>query len=607
MPLQHLMLWRRRALRASLGAATSGGVLLGLAACTDTLPVEPRPALPHSTYLASAISCLYTRGQPTIFCAEYAHASARTLAGVVSALRGHPVPTFGPLGAPKPTGTQRTPTGTRDVYFGQQGIDVFVATDTATFQDTIFSVPTTIQDLSAEPMGTADGRTPSSDSIVAFFSQLPVVTSGIGTVNVYDPTGYKLFMAANQPYYEYPGLLPSNATSPIVDWQFAVEPGVQGFDFAVFVAAQVPDTSAGALAIPAHTFDSLAVGEAHTCAIRAGNHAYCWGFNAYGALGIQESTPITIPEGVLGNLNIESITSGAEFSCGLATTGAYCWGDNLSGEIGDGTTTDRGEPALATLSSGGAFSAIATGTDFSCGIASGTTYCWGDNYAGQLGNGTTTSHASPTEITGPVQTQLQTITTGAFHACGLDPSNKAWCWGANTDGELGTGTTDSLPTPTPTAVNTSTLFVALVAGTNFTCGLDGIPGNAWCWGTNTVGQLGLGTTGGSASTPQEVTGGYKFTKLTTGAYHACGISSGVAYCWGSNSTGQLGNGTTNDHAAPQAVVSSYVFTAIGAGFGHTCALAASGGGTYCWGDNSSGQVGDGTFTQRTSPTAVLLP
>jgi alpha-tubulin suppressor-like RCC1 family protein len=604
MPSQHLMLWRRRALRASFGAATSGCVVLGLAACTDSLPVAPRPASPHSTYVASAIACLYKRGDVTIFCAEYAHASARTLAGALSTLRGSPVPVFGPLGAPKPTGTQRTPTGTRDVYFGQQGIDVFVATDTATLTDTIFSVPATIQNLSTEPLGTADGRTPSSDSIIVFFSQLPVVTAGIGTVNVYDPTGYSTFTAANQPYYQYPGLLPSNATSPPVNWQFSFQSGVQGFDFAVYVAAQVPDTSAAALAIPAHAFDILAVGEAHTCAIRPGDHEYCWGFNAYGALGIQESSPITIPEGVLGNLGMESITAGAEFSCGLATTGAFCWGDNLSGEIGDGTTIDRGEPAMTSPPSGGAFGAIAAGTDFSCGLVSGAAYCWGDNYAGQLGNGTTTSAASPTAVFGT--TQFQTITVGAFHACGLS-SGTAYCWGANTDGELGNGTTDSLPTTKPTPVSTTTLFATLVAGTDFTCALDN-NGNAWCWGTNAYGQLGIGTAGGSASTPVQVTGGYHFTQLTAGAYHACGIttSNGPTYCWGSNYTGQLGDGTTNDHAAPEQVASTYVFTTIGAGFGHTCALV-NGGDTYCWGDNSSGQIGDGTFTQRLSPTAVLLP
>ena len=102
-------------------------------------------------------------------------------------------------------------------------------------------------------------------------------------------------------------------------------------------------------------------------------------------------------------------------------------------------------------------------------------------------------------------------------------------------------------------------------------------------------------------------GGLQFARVTAGAFHACGITgAGVAYCWGSNSSGQVGDGTTTDRNTPQSVSGTIAFTAIGAGFLHTCGLTASGT-TYCWGDNSSGQVGDGTFNQRVSPTAVLLP
>lgn len=599
MPSQYPVLWRRRSLRAALGSVAAGCIALG--ACTDTLPVAPRSAAPKSAYLASAITCRYTRGAVSLACAEYTHANASTLAGALAALRGHRAPAI-TAEALTPTGTQRTPTGMRDVYFGEQGIDVFIATDTAHFSGNIFQVPATVQNLSTEPLGTADGRTASSDSIIVFFSELPVVTSGIGTVSVYEPTGYNLFTAANQPYYEYPGLLPSNATSPPVTWQFQVDAGVQGFGFAVYVAAQVPDTSAAGLSIPAHAFDSLAVGEAHSCAIRPGNHEYCWGFNAYGALGIQESSPITVPEGVLGNLSMESITAGAEFSCGLAVTGTYCWGDNLSGEIGDGTTIDRGEPVLATPPVGGAFSVIKGGTDFTCGLVSGAAYCWGDNYTGQLGTSATASASTPQAVQGSYQ--FASLTVGAFHACGLTSDGTAYCWGANADGELGTGNTTT--SFMPVAVITMTKFSSLAAGTNFTCGLD-LANNAWCWGANMYGALGSGTVGGSASTPQQVSGSLQFTQLAAGAYHVCGIAtSKVAYCWGSNATGQLGNGTTTDYAAPQPVGGSYSFSAIGAGFGHSCALTPSGS-TYCWGDNSSGQIGDGTFTMRLSPTAVPLP
>ncbi len=495
--------------------------------------------------------------------------------------------------------------GSRDVYFGQQGVDVFVGTDSVTYDgSSTFKFMATIQNLSTEPLGSADGRTPSPDSIIVFFSELPVVTSGTGSITVNDVAGTNTFTASNQPYYQYPGLLPSNGTSVPVAWVFGLPPTVLGFNFDVYVAAQVPDTSNGALTIPAHAFDSLAVGEAHTCAIRPGNHEYCWGFNGYGATGTGESAPATTPRGVLGNLSMQSITSGSEFSCAVAAGGTYCWGDNMSGEVGDGTTTDRGEP-VPTTSLSGSFSDISAGTDFSCGVAGGTTYCWGDDYTGQLGTGTTalTPQTSPQAVASGTP-QFTHVVTGAAHACGLTSGGNAYCWGANADGELGTG--NNVSTASPTAVSTSVLFASLVAGTNFTCGID-MANNAWCWGANVYGSLGTGAAGASANTPQPVTGGLQFTKLTAGGYHACGItSSGAAYCWGGNSSGQLGNGTNTDNATPQPVSGTFAFTAIGAGFAHTCGLVA-GGATYCWGDNSSGQVGDGTFNQRPSPTAVLLP
>jgi alpha-tubulin suppressor-like RCC1 family protein len=594
------MLWRLFSLRASLGAGTTLCALL--VACSGESPVAPHPGGPKSAFEVAAIACSGNMQGINVLCAEYAHVNSRTLAGALAVLRSHPAPSM-PISALRPTGSVRTPVGVRDVYFGQQGVDVFVGTSNVTYSGGIFTVPATVQNLSTEPLGSADGRTPSSDSIIVFFSQLPVVTSGSGTITVDSTAGTGTFTAANQPYYQYPGLLPSNATSSPVDWVFSVPGTVQAFNFDVYVAAQVPDTSSGALAIPAHAFNSLAVGEAHTCAIRPGNHEYCWGFNAYGAIGINESGPVSTPRGVLGNLGIQSITSGSEFSCALTTGGAYCWGDNLSGEVGDGSTLDRGEP-VATSPSSGSFSDIAGGTDFSCGVASGTAYCWGDNYTGQLGTGTAslTLQTSPHPVASGAP-QFVSVTVGAAHACGLTSGGAAYCWGANADGELGTGNNTS--TATPTLVSGGVMFAALAAGANFTCGFD-LTGNAYCWGANVWGSLGTGTSGASANTPQHVAGGLQFSKLTAGGYHACGIAANGAYCWGANDSGQLGNGTRNDNASPQLVSGAYAFTAIGAGFAHTCAVVGSGG-TYCWGDNSSGQIGDGTFTQRLTPTAVLLP
>jgi alpha-tubulin suppressor-like RCC1 family protein len=378
---------------------------------------------------------------------------------------------------------------------------------------------------------------------------------------------------------------------------------------AMFLVAGCTDAPPNAPAMPrsadrgiaVRALDSLAVADAHTCTISRGGHVFCWGSDVYGALGAHEGDLVPTPREVLGTLGIKSITAGSEFSCAIAIAGAYCWGDNVNGELGDGTVVDRRDPAL-TLPSVGRFASIAAGTEFGCGLVGSTAYCWGHNYTGELGDGTTTAHATPVAVSGSFR--FAALAVGASHACGLTPGGSAYCWGANTDGELGTGSTTRVLVPT--AVRTGILFASLAAGNNFTCGIDAA-GKAYCWGADTYGALGSGSLGGTVLTPQSVAGGLQFVRLSAGGYHVCGITArNAAYCWGGNSDGQLGNGTTVDRASPQLVSGTHAFSAIGAGYAHTCGTTTHGA-TYCWGDNTSGQLGDGTFNQRLTPTAALVP
>jgi alpha-tubulin suppressor-like RCC1 family protein len=597
MALRNIAVYWRKA--QSIGPVAALGLAVFISACHDS-PVAPHAAPPRAAYVVSAIACTYARGDSALPCAQYASAKARTRAQALAVVRAVPVPTTAPTLVAVRRSSGRGGVVVRSVYLGEQGVQVFFATDSVKLSGGVFSFQGTVQNLLSEPLGTADGLTPAPDSIIVFFSQTPVATQGSGNIRVQAPdTG--TFTATNQPYYQYLGLLPSNGTTAPLLWNFNVDAGVQKFAFNLYVAGQVPDTSSGALAIPPHVFDSLAVGEAHNCAIRAGNHEYCWGFNEYGGLGILASGPAATPRGVLGNLAMQYLTAGSEFSCGVASTGAFCWGDNLSGEIADGTFVDRGEPVSITAPSG-QYAAIAAGTEFACGLAGTSASCWGDNLYGELGDGTNTSHATPKPITGGLQ--LTAIVAGAFHACGLTSAGAAYCWGDNADGELGNG--GNTNSATPVAVSGGHAFQALAAGAGFTCGVD-TSHHAYCWGANTYGALGSGSAGGAVNTPSPVTGGVTFTQITAGAYHACALTvSGAAYCWGGNNSGQVGDGSTNDRSGPVTVSGAYAFTAIGAGFAHTCALTQTGG-TYCWGDNSSGQIGDGTFSQRLTPTAVLMP
>jgi alpha-tubulin suppressor-like RCC1 family protein len=197
------------------------------------------------------------------------------------------------------------------------------------------------------------------------------------------------------------------------------------------------------------------------------------------------------------------------------------------------------------------------------------------------------------------------LTARYQHTCGLTSAGTAYCWGDNSYGQIGDGTTTQRLTPV--AVQGGLVFTALTGGGQHTCGRTSA-GAAYCWGYNATGALGDGTSGPNRLTPVAVQGGLVFTALTAGFIHTCGLTSaGAAYCWGDNSYGQLGDGTGTYRLTPVAVQGGLVFTALTGGVSHTCGLTSAGA-AYCWGWNGPGQLGDGTWgTNRLTPVAVLRP
>jgi alpha-tubulin suppressor-like RCC1 family protein len=241
---------------------------------------------------------------------------------------------------------------------------------------------------------------------------------------------------------------------------------------------------------------------------------------------------------------------------------------------------------------------VSTMNSTTCALTgSGAAYCWGMNTYGNIGDGTTTHRSVPTAVSG--SHVFTSVAAGYYHTCGLTVEGAAYCWGRTQYGQLGQGTGSDGVIPVPTAVNTSEIFVSISAGENFTCALTA-EGAAFCWGRNFQGNLGDGT-GTSRSTPTAVIGSHVFTSITTGNWHTCALGAdGAAYCWGSQSTsGNLGTGSWSHEAAPAPVSTPERFTSISAGNSATCALRSDGA-AYCWGS----AVGDGTTTARPVPTAV---
>lgn len=297
-----------------------------------------------------------------------------------------------------------------------------------------------------------------------------------------------------------------------------------------------------------------------------------------------------------GASGIVFVTSGASHSCGLDAGGvATCWGANESGQLGDGSRTDRQGPTNVRTEL--RFSALAAGTYHTCGLAGGgVPLCWGRNLSGQLGDGTRNDQTAPRTVGSGMQ--FVTIAAGWEHTCGLTASGNAFCWGLNSKGQLGDGgRLDRLePTLVGGAVET------IVGGSEHTCGIS--QGSVLCWGGNASGQLGDGS-GEDRTSPVEVQGlPGRPIRLAAGGVHTCAlIVGGEAWCWGQNLSGQLGDGTTQSRNAPVAVAGGLTFSEIYAGGAQTCGRT-TGGEEYCWGLNAAGQLGDGSRSNRNVPTRV---
>jgi len=331
---------------------------------------------------------------------------------------------------------------------------------------------------------------------------------------------------------------------------------------------------------------SLSVGGVHNCGLTASGAAYCWGADYYGELGagtpgsqvcgVEEAPCSTTPLAVAGGHVFSSLSAGWVQSCALTSAAAYCWGDATYGTLGDGSTASSRTPVAVTNAP--PFVSIGTGISFACGLtAGGAAYCWGDNSFGQLGTGPNGPEAcsgewcskTPVAVSGGLT--FTALTVGYWHACGLTSNGAAYCWGNNGDGQLGATTTETCAgfdavlacSTTPLPVEGTLTFGSVSAGFFHTCGVL-TTGEGYCWGSNTNGQLGNGTTTAS-STAVPIMGGLSFAGLSAyGRWHSCGLTTaGVAYCWGFNGWGQVGDGTGADALEPVQVAGQAAATPTG--------------------------------------------
>ena len=294
-----------------------------------------------------------------------------------------------------------------------------------------------------------------------------------------------------------------------------------------------------------------------------------------------------------------TIAAGEYHTCAIAYEGeAYCWGENDNGALGDGTNDDTDADGPQVVIGGHEWASISAGHDVSCGITtSGDAYCWGENGNGELGDGTTddSDESGPQLVIGGHEWTM--VSVGEYHVCGVTTSGAAYCWGYNDDGQLGDSTYGDTLEDGPSLVAGSINWASISAGVWHTCGLS-TSGVAYCWGADSAyegaGQLGNGSEGGSSNVPNAVVGGLNFTAIDAGDFHTCGVTvSGDGYCWGEGTSGQVGNGESDDeNQTPMLVAGELEWSYIDPGDDHTCGVTTSGA-AYCWGNNGDGELGDG--------------
>ncbi len=245
---------------------------------------------------------------------------------------------------------------------------------------------------------------------------------------------------------------------------------------------------------------------------------------------------------------------------------------------------------------------VSAGSSHGCAVTfDGSPYCWGRGESGRTGTGSTAPALEPTTVQGGHS--FAAISAGGAHSCALTSEGAAWCWGLNDHGSVGDGTTTPRMQPVPVAGGHS--FERLVTGSRHTCALKA-GGEAWCWGRNNEGQLGNGSQS-DALTPQPVSGGHSFSVIrpSPASEYTCGVDTdGALWCWGRNTSEQLGDGTTTRRLTPVRVLGDRSYTTVSVGSTHACALATDGR-AWCWGRNFGGRVGDGTQDPRPVPVEVV--
>jgi serine/threonine-protein kinase len=352
----------------------------------------------------------------------------------------------------------------------------------------------------------------------------------------------------------------------------------------------------GAITGPAiwtkETPSNVYAGYDHSCAIMSTGIVKCWGGNDKGQLGNNSTVSSSLPVTVVGLSNVIALSLGQQYSCALtASYQLYCWGYNNHGQLGNNSITDSLVPVLIAAN----VTSVATSpfSSTTCAIISNSDDCWGSNTNGTIGDGTTNERHTPTAVLNSSMSDIVTqISVGYLFACAVTATHGGYCWGNDNVGQLGNGTTAvQYLSPQQISGLTSSLTTSVKAGYDHSCAL--VSNKVKCWGNNSLGELGT-VSSSNASSPADVDTSVMSSNIIdfdSGNTHTCATTATDTFCWGDGSYGQNGDGSVVKHTTPWKVpgIKANAHGLTSGNFYHCVGIGAS---AKCWGNDSSSQLGD---------------
>jgi alpha-tubulin suppressor-like RCC1 family protein len=298
-----------------------------------------------------------------------------------------------------------------------------------------------------------------------------------------------------------------------------------------------------------------------------------------------------------------AIKGSGNCSIGRRTDGTvWTWGNNTAGQLGDNTVDDKSSPV--SIVGAHSFTLIGNGAGNGTSVhviamkSDGTAWCWGQNTNGQLGDNTAASKSSPVSVVGTHS--FIRVNAGDLNSFAFKSDGSAWAWGNNTGGTLGDNSATARSSPV-SVVGTHS-FIQIDGGVS---GLGRkSDGTVWMWGDNANAALGQNNVT-NRSSPVSVVGDHSFRFATIGRNHVLAIKpDGTLWGWGNNASGQLGDNTTATRSSPVSIVGAHSFIFVAGSQNHSIGLKFDGS-VWGWGQNAGGQLGDNTVVSKLSPVSVV--